>query len=89
MTIFAGNLSLTVTEDDLRTEFRQYGEVSFVNIVKDRATRSSTGFGFLEMPIEIEALAAITALHGKELKGQSIIVNAAQPRPKDNGMLVS
>ena len=80
MNIYAGNLSKAVTEDDLREAFRVYGEVSFVNIVKDRSNRVSTGFGFLAMPVQVEAEAAIEALHGKEIKGQSIIVNEARPR---------
>jgi RNA recognition motif-containing protein len=80
MNIYAGNLALGVTEDDLREAFRAYGEVSFVNIVKDRSNRVSTGFGFLAMPVQVEAEAAIIGLHGKEMKGQSIIVNEARPR---------
>ena len=80
MNIYAGNLSRGVTEDDLREAFRVYGQVSFVNIVKDRTNRVSSGFGFLEMPVQLEAEAAITGLHGKEMKGQSIVVNEARPR---------
>jgi len=82
LNIFAGNLSRDVTEEDLRVEFRAYGEVSFVNIVKDRSKRVSAGFGFIEMPVQLEAETAITALHGKELKGQPLTVNDARPRPK-------
>jgi cold-inducible RNA-binding protein len=82
MNIYAGNLSKEVTEDDLREAFRAYGQVSFVNIVKDRSKKISTGFGFLEMPVQLEAEAAITGLHGKDMKGQSLIVNEARPRPK-------
>ena len=82
MNIYAGNLSRDVTEDDLRVAFRQYGQVSFVNIVKDRTNKISTGFGFLEMPVQLEAEAAITALHGKEMKGQSLVVNEARPRTR-------
>lgn len=81
MNIFAGNLSLNVTEEDLRVEFRAFGKVSFVNIVKDRSKRASAGFGFVEMPEQVEAEAAILALHGKEIKGQAITVNDARPRP--------
>jgi RNA recognition motif-containing protein len=80
MNIYAGNLAQAVTEDDLREAFRAFGEVSFVNIVKDRANKSSRGFGFLAMPVQLEAEAAVTALHGKEMKGQSLIVNEARPR---------
>jgi RNA recognition motif-containing protein len=80
LNIFAGNLSVNVTEEDLRTEFRAYGKVAFVNIVKDRSKRVSAGFGFIEMPEQAEAEAAIAALSGKELKGQAITVNDARPR---------
>ena len=82
MNIYAGNLSREVTEDDLREAFRVYGQVAFVNIVKDRSNKISTGFGFLEMPVQVEAEAAISGLHGKDMKGKSIIVNEARPRPK-------
>lgn len=82
MNIYAGNLAQAVTEDDLRVAFRAYGQVSFVNIVKDRTNKISTGFGFLEMPVQVEAEAAITGLHGTEMKGQSLVVNEARPRPK-------
>ncbi len=80
MNIYAGNLALDVTEDDLRKEFRAYGEVSFVNIVRNRNNKVSAGFGFLEMPVHPEAEAAIAGLHAKELKGKSITVNEARPR---------
>ena len=80
MNIFAGNLSKDVTEEDLRAEFRAFGTVSFVNIVKDRTKRASAGFGFIEMPEQLEAEAAISGLHGKELKGQALTVNDARPR---------
>lgn len=85
MNIFAGNLPKEVTEDDLRTAFRAYGQVSFVNIVKARSNGISSGFGFLEMPVQMEAEAAISGLNGKNMKGKAIIVNEARPRPKDIG----
>ncbi|HEV8538878.1 MAG TPA: RNA-binding protein [Bacteroidota bacterium] len=80
MNIFAGNLSLDVTEDDLRKAFRAFGEVSFVNIVRDRHNKMSAGFGFLQMPVPLEAEAAIKALHATDLKGKSLTVNEARPR---------
>ena len=82
MNIYAGNLSRDVTEEDIRVAFRAYGQVSFVNIVKDRSSRISSGFGFLEMPVQLEAEAAITGLHGKDMKGQLIVVNEARPRSR-------
>ena len=81
MNIFTGNLAPEVTEKDLREKFQAYGHVAFVNIVRDRFNRVSTGFGILEMPVEKEAEAAIAGLHGKELKGKSLMVNQARPHP--------
>lgn len=81
MKIYAGNLSPQVIEDDLRLEFRAFGTVNFVNIVKDRNHKTSKGFGFIEMPVQDEAQAAVSALHGKQIKGTSIVVNEASPRP--------
>ena len=81
MNIYAGNLSRDVTEDDLRKAFREFGEVSFVNIVRDRQSKASVGFGFLGMPEPLEAEAAITGLNATELKGQAIKVNEARPQP--------
>ena len=79
MNIYAGNLSHDVTEDDLRKAFRAFGEVAFVNIVRNWRNKSSAGFGLLQMPVLLEAEAAITGLHGTELKGQTLTVNAAGP----------
>jgi len=82
MNIYAGNLSLEVTEGELREVFKAFGEVSFVNIVRNRQSNTSAGFGFLEMPIQVEAEAAIAGLHTKDLKGQPLTVNEARPRPR-------
>ena len=80
MNIYAGNLSNDVTEDDLRKAFRVFGEVSFVNIVRNRHNKVSAGFGFLQMPVVLEAEAAIKALNATQLKGQPLTVNEARPR---------
>jgi len=80
MYIFAGNVSLDVTEEELRKEFKVFGQVTFVNLVQDRLGKVSRGFGFLGMPVESEAEAAILGLHGKELKGKALIVTQARPR---------
>ena len=77
MNIFAGNLSKDVTEEDLRVTFRAFGQVSFVNIVRDKF-RISRGFGILEMPTLPEAEAAIAGLHATEMKGKKISVKKAQ-----------
>ena len=81
MNIYTGNLAPEVTEKDLRETFQSYGQVAFVNIVRDRFNRVSMGFGILDMPVETEAEAAIAGLNGKELKGKSLMVNEARPRP--------
>jgi RNA recognition motif-containing protein len=85
MSIYAGNLSPDVTEDDLRKEFGAFGHVAFVNIVKDRSNRVSMGFGFLDMPVKSEADAAIAHLQGKALKGKELVVNEARPKPLPTG----
>ncbi len=78
MNMYVGNLAYTVTEDDLKTLFSEYGEVASVNIVTDRFSRQSKGFGFVEMPNNSEADKAIKALNGSQLKGQFIKVNQAE-----------
>jgi len=80
MNIYAGNLSQGVTEDDLRKAFGVFGAVSFVNIVRNRLNKTSAGFGFLEMPVLLEAEAAIAGLNATELKGQQLTVNEVRPR---------
>lgn len=80
MNIFVGNLSLEVTEDELRKAFEAFGQVALVNIVKDRYSGQSRGFGFVEMSARAEAQAAIAGLNGKELKGRTLNVNEARPR---------
>ncbi|MDI6766211.1 MAG: RNA-binding protein [Bacteroidota bacterium] len=80
MTIYAGNLSQDVKEADLRDIFRVFGQVTFVNIVKDRYNKISKGFSLVEMPVESEAIAAIAGLHGKELKGMPLNVTGARTR---------
>lgn len=75
-------MSTDVTEMDLRDAFKEYGEVSFVNVVMDRHSSSSKGFAFIEMPNESEGKAAITGLNGQIIKGKAVVVNEA--RPKNN-----
>lgn len=82
MKIYAGKLSLKVNEDDLKQAFEAYGKVEEVKIIKDKYTGESRGFAFIEMPTKAEALAAISGLNGKELKGDAIAVNEARPRPE-------
>jgi RNA recognition motif-containing protein len=85
MNIYVGNLSHDVTEDDLRQAFEAFGEVSSVNIIKDRFSGESRGFGFVEMPAKAEAESAINGLNGQDVKGRAINVNEARPRPQGRG----
>lgn len=80
MNIYVGNLPWGITEDDLRTAFGAFGEVSSVNVIKDKFSGQSKGFGFVEMPSKAEGQAAIDSLNGKDLKGRAISVNEARPR---------
>jgi len=85
MNIYVGNLSHDLTEDDLRQAFEAFGEVESTNIVKDRVTGESRGFGFVVMPSKEEANAAITGMNDKELKGQSVKVAEAHPKTSTRG----
>ena len=83
MNIYVGNLSFEVTEEELREAFEEFGEVSSVNIIKDKFSGRSRGFGFVEMPANEEAQAAIDGLNGKDMKGRSLNINEARPRTDD------
>jgi RNA recognition motif-containing protein len=83
MNIYVGNLEREVTEDDLKTAFEEFGQVSSAKIIKDNFTGQSRGFGFVEMPTLSEAQAAIAGLNDKDLKGRTIKVNEARPRRDD------
>jgi RNA recognition motif-containing protein len=78
--IYVGNLSYSTSEDDIRTAFGDFGTVDSADIIIDRNTGRSKGFGFVEMSDEAEAKAAIAGLNGKELDGRSLNVNEARPR---------
>jgi RNA recognition motif-containing protein len=85
MNIYVGNLSFNCTEGDLRTAFSAHGEVDSVRIITDRDTGRSKGFGFIEMPNDSEANAAIQALNGTEMMERTIKVNEARPREERGG----
>lgn len=85
MNLYVGNLSWTMSEDDLRNLFEQYGAVSSVKIVKDRETGRSKGFGFVEMENDTEAQNALSSLYDQEIMGRKIVVNEAQDRPARPG----
>jgi RNA recognition motif-containing protein len=80
MNMYVGNLPHGVNEDELRSLFTEFGEVASVNIIKDRFSGQSKGFGFVEMPNNSEADKAIKALNGTQLKGRDIKVNQAKPK---------
>jgi RNA recognition motif-containing protein len=83
MNIYVGNLSHEVTEEDLKQAFEGFGKVESVNIIKDRYSGESRGFGFVEMPAKGEAESAINDLNGKDLKGRALNVSEARPRAQD------
>jgi len=78
--IYCGNISYRMTEDDLRELFGEYGNVDDANVIIDRDTGRSKGFGFVEMANDSEANAAIKALDGQENGGRQLRVNEARPR---------
>ena len=80
MNIYVGNLSRELSESELKEGFQAFGEVSSCNIIKDKFTGESRGFGFVEMPNKEEADKAIAAMNGKDMKGRNLTVNEARPR---------
>lgn len=78
--LYVGNLSYSVDDATLRELFEQFGTVSSARAITDRETGRSKGFGFVEMPDDAQAQAAIDALNGKEHMGRSLTVNEARPR---------
>ena len=84
MNIYVGNIPRESTESELRDAFEQYGEVSTVNLIKDKYTNMLKGFGFVDMPTKTEAESAIQALDGSMLSGRPLTVNPAKPRTESN-----
>jgi cold-inducible RNA-binding protein len=78
--LFVGNLSFNTTENDLQDAFGTHGLVTAVDLIMDKMTGRSRGFGFVTMTNNNEAEAAVTALNGSELNGRSLTVNEARPR---------
>ncbi|MFH0974315.1 MAG: RNA-binding protein [Spirochaetota bacterium] len=83
MNIYAGNLANEVNEEDLQSAFQAFGQVTSVNVIKDRFSGQSRGFGFVEMASKEEGKAAIEGLNGTQIKGKSITVNEARPKSND------
>ena len=79
MNIYVRNLNFSLTEDELRQVFAQFGTVDSVKIIKDKFTGRAKGFGFVEMPNESEGLAAIEKLNGTDVKGRNMFVDKANP----------
>jgi RNA recognition motif-containing protein len=82
MNIYVGNLSYKVKEDSLRSMFEEFGEIESAQVIMDKFTGRSKGFGFVEMPNNSEADQAIKALNGKFVEGRNIKVNQANPGGK-------
>jgi RNA recognition motif-containing protein len=83
--IYVGNLSYEASDDDVRTAFEAYGQVSEVAIIKDRETGRSRGFAFVEMPNDAEAAEAIEKLNLAKIAGRSVTVNEARPKEDRGG----
>ena len=80
MRIYVGNLPYSVTDDDLREAFGEFGELASAEVVTDRYSGQSKGFGFVDMPNNSEADQAIKALNDQPMKGRNLTVNEARPR---------
>jgi RNA recognition motif-containing protein len=85
MNIAVSNLNTRFTNEDLRNLFTPYGEVTSAHLAIDAFTDQSRGFGFVEMPKEDQARAALSALHQSELDGRTIGVTEAEPQPVHRG----
>src|SRR5438132_3937403 len=83
--LYVGNLGYEVTDSDLQKMFEAHGTVESAQVIMDRETGRSKGFGFVEMKTDQEAQAAATALNGKEMDGRALTVNEARPRPEGGG----
>ncbi|MDT7540625.1 MAG: hypothetical protein QOE33_529 [Acidobacteriota bacterium] len=83
--LYVGNLSFQTSSDDLRDLFAQAGTVETANVVEDRDTGRSRGFGFVEMANKEEGEAAIAQFNGKEFNGRNLTVNEARPREDRGG----
>ena len=85
MNIYVGNLPFEVTEESLQVAFTEYGQVTTARVITDRMTGRPRGFGFVEMPNNTEAEAAIKGMNGKDFQGRVLTVNEAKPRENSGG----
>ena len=83
--LYVGNLAYTVTDSTLEQMFAAHGSVQSAQVIMDRDSGRSKGFGFVEMDSQAEAQAAITALNGEEVDGRNLTVNEARPREDRGG----
>lgn len=80
MNIYVGNLSYQASDDDLREAFEKFGQVSSAQVIKDKFTGRSRGFGFVEMPSNEEGQKAIEEINNQDIAGRPVRVNEARPR---------
>jgi RNA recognition motif-containing protein len=85
MNIYVGNLPFSATDDSLRQAFEPFGEVTSANIIQDKFSGKSRGFGFVEMPSAEEGQKAIDELNEKDMDGRALKVNEARPRTEGRG----
>jgi RNA recognition motif-containing protein len=85
MKLYVGNLAYSMTDSDLQNLFEQYGAVQSAQVIMDRDTGRSKGFGFVEMGTTEEGQAAIQALNDQEVNGRKLTVNEARPREERSG----
>ncbi|MGZ3845787.1 MAG: RNA recognition motif domain-containing protein [Flavisolibacter sp.] len=85
MNIYVGNLSWGLKDQDLANLFTPFGEVASAKIVMDKFTQRSKGFGFVEMPNDEQAQAAIAQLNGSEVEGRNLVVNESRPKEEGSG----
>ncbi len=83
--LYVGNLSYGITNSDLQQLFEEHGTVQSAQVIMDRDTGRSKGFGFVEMGSDAEAQAAITAMNGKQVEGRALTVNEARPKTEGGG----
>jgi len=84
MNIYVGNIPKETSESEVRQAFEQYGEVTTINLIKDKYTNMLKGFGFVEMPKKAEAETAIKGLDGVMFAGRPLTVNPAKPKTETN-----
>ena len=85
MNIYVGNLSYNVKDEELRTIFGEFGEVTSARVMTDRFSGEHRGFGFVEMSSKGDAINAIQGLNGREIDGRALTVNEARPRTENGG----